>query len=651
MPIDRQEWAAPKPLAGLRTAELVRPGTVFQHGGFAYRATGEAVGHGGMGDAFVLERRRLNDGSRTIVDAAPEQVVGKVFHHEFLYQLRTDEVTRRDRAIVERHAAALAKLEHPNILPLYASTPIADNHLTITPRMAATLRQAITANGLGPRTRVELFVQALRGLERLHAAGFVHRDVTLRNILVDAECRRARLFDFDLTLALAEVVGESYLAHYQGRIFGSPGYSIAPEVVDEILMAQPIGLRLDLYAIGGAIFALFTDELPYGPSEDMWSLMVRIAEGMVFQGNSRIHYPPEVPAVLRPIIEGCLERDPAQRTADVGRVIAALERALPELDATPTPVTLRIPPPEPTAEEQRLAAIHAAARDPEISLETVSKVERALAYHGYQIERALGRVKSFPIFLVAPRPDVLAAGAFPDANTYPKIVTVLTLGDAPDREAQIDRWLGSYLPILRQARQGHLTTLHRVAWDSEHGLLLLLSEYVDDARFGRELEAHDLTLREAIGLGTLVTAQVARLHRRGMAHNNVCAASLLLRGSADSREVHPAMVGIVTPSLDPRDMAVDVRQLAGLVLSWLRPGRVDELAGAPRAGAEAMRTRLEDLSRATAPSIDALAEVLADGAAALDDNFAVLRAHGGDLRGYAMLWVGPALYGRLWDAR
>lgn len=635
----------PRTVEGLRGAELGYAGLEFQHGGFLYRSTGEDIGHGGMGNAYLLHRRPLGAAE----GVAEQVVVGKVFHAEYLYQLRTDEVAQRDYAIVVRHAPALERLEHPNLLPVFVSTPIADNFLTITPRMAGTLRQAISTHALEPRRRIELFVQALHGLERLHRAGFIHRDVTLRNMLVDDACRTAVLFDFDLALALSDVADDTYLSHYKGRIFGSPGYSVAPEVVDEVLVHRRISPRLDMYAVGGSLFALFSDELPYGPSEDMWSLLVRIAEGIVFQGKSRIAYPPAVPLAIRPIIEGCLERDPDARTADVRQVIDALERALPQLDGVPTPRARRAARAT-AAPAERLAAVHEAARDPELAFDELLAIDGALAYHGYYVERAMGRVKGHPIFLASPRPELVAAGSFPDANTYPKIVTAMSLRDAPDREELVDLWLGGYLPILRQARQGLLTSLYRVVWDAKRDVLLLFSEYVDDARFGRELEAHDLTLREALGLGYLLTYQVRRLHKRGLAHNNVCAASLLLKGIASHREVHPAMVGIVAPSFREEDMATDVRQLAGLILSWLRPARIDELAADVRADVLAIHGEIDHLSRVEdPPEVGQLLGLLSDGLAALDPNFGVLRDHDGDLHAYALLLVSHSLYGRLWD--
>jgi hypothetical protein len=641
--------AEPIALSELRAADLERPGVVFAHGDMLMRTTGDHVGNGGMGNAFLLASGALGSD----FDSHSDFAVGKVFHSEYLYQLRTDEITRRDHNSVLAHIHVIAELAHPNVLPILVSAPIADNHLTVTPRQASTLLHAVSTGVLPPRRRVELLLQALRGLSALHAAGFVHRDFTLRNILVDAGHRNAFVFDFDLALALDEVAGDSYRDRYQGRIFGSPGFSVAPEVLDVQLMDTPISQVLDIYAIGGAIFALFTDELPYGPTQDMWSLLLRITEGVVFGGKSRIVYPEGVPAAVRPVIEACMERDPGRRVASVDRVITALEAALPSLPAAHERTREVVPPAHRTFRygepRARLSAVYASRRDLSVSLEEVREVDDALARHGYHVQRAMGRVKGHPIFMAAPSAELVATGQFPDSNLYPKIVTALALADEPDPAAAVDRWMGQYLPILRAARQGLLTTLYRVVHDEPSGFLFLFSEYVDDARFGPALESHDLTLEEAFGLGYLVAEQVERLHSRGMAHRNVGAGSLLLKGLRESRRVHPAMVGIVSPSLDPADVAGDVRDLADLMMSWLRLTRVEEAEAIYRERLSDVRRRIDEMARGESEaSIAEFVDAVADGLSAIDFNFGVLRESGGDLDAYALLLVSHSLYGRLW---
>jgi serine/threonine protein kinase len=551
-------WSDPVELRKISARALRERGTVFQHEDYIYLTTGEELGQGGMGTAYVCLRRPVDAENQV------EEVVAKVFHDEYLYQLRTDAVTREDHKSVLENLGTITKISHPHLLPTYIADTIADNFLAVSPRKASTLHELVATDAIGERTRVELLIGAIRGLGALHDIGVIHRDFTLRNILVDGAKKGAFLFDFDLSLCLADVRGQTYRDRYQGRIFGSPGYSVAPEILDAVLMDCEITPRLDVYAVGGALFNLFTDQLPYGPTEDMWGLLLRISDGIVFKQESRVVYPASIPMALRPVIEHCLERNPSDRYASTNALISALEGVLEHLDEEPTSVeprgqTLRyggIP------KSQRVKQVVRARRDATVSEGTIWSIDEVLHSFGYEIQRSLGRVKDYPIFLAAPDPELVAAGRFPDVNTYPKIVTVLDLSKTKNPVQVVDLWLGGYLPILRSARQGLLTSLYRVAHSGDY--LLLFSEFVDDARFGTDLDDIDLSLVEALCIAHLVACQVKRLHRRGMAHNNISPNSLLLKGDKVNRTVRPAMVGLVAPSMETADMVADVRKLAEL---------------------------------------------------------------------------------------
>src|ERR1700749_4978045 len=203
-----------------------------------------------MGTEYELDPRAHEPG-------AIEAIVGKVFHSNYLFQLRTDEITRRDHHNNLAAMARIAAIEHPNILPTYVSAPISDNYLFVTPRMGMTLLEAIPKHNLTPRSRTKLLVQALEGPATLHAARLVHRDFTLRNILVDDGANVAYVFDFDLAMSLDDLGNQTYRSYYKGRIFGSPGWSVAPESIDQALMDTPINTALDVYAVGGALHGLF----------------------------------------------------------------------------------------------------------------------------------------------------------------------------------------------------------------------------------------------------------------------------------------------------------------------------------------------------------------------------------------------------------
>ena len=633
-------------LAELTGEHLTRAGVVFRCHGEVYRTLGRVLGQGGMGVVYELERRA--DGA-----SAVEPVVGKVFRANHLFQLRTDEVTRSDHESNVSAIARLSQLTHQHILPIYLTIDIADNVLMVTPRMGTTLLDAIDKFHLSPRARVQFLLQALDGLAQMHHAGFVHRDFTLRNVLLDSNAKVAALFDFDLAMDLHAMGRVTYRDHYRGRVFGSPGYSVAPETVDQSMQDCVIAPSLDIYAVGGAIHALFTDQLVYGDVHDMWALLVRIGEGVVVGERSSVFYPDSVPMVLRPIIERCLQRDPALRYGSVGEVIAELHRVLPQLEANDDvrarPRTSRVA--AATTHDDHMSSAMASSGDPSVTRDVVELAERAVSTWGYSIERNLGRVKQHPIFLATPRPEMLADGTFPDSNTFPKLVTLIEMSKVVDRKGLIVDWQQHFLPILRKVRTGLLTSLHNVIYDANTKSLLLFSEYVDAPRFGDVLADFDMPIDGALALGFVVIRQVAMLHEQGMAHNNIHAGALLLKGAPATRAVLPAMIGLVEPAMGAAAMAGDTRALAGLVMSWLRPTRIASLAVNVREPFVALRTRLStwtfDLN-APAPRIDELVSLASEALALLDYNFAVLRDSGGDIEGYALLLVSVRFYHLLW---
>ncbi len=639
-------WAENIQIGLLRADDLQRADLIFRYGRYLYRTVGTHLAAGGMGTVSLMERRL--DGSGGV-----EDVVGKTFQNSYLQQIRSDEVTRRDHHINLAAVARIAALSHPGLLPMYVAAPISDNYLFVTPRMGATLLEATTKHKLTARARTQLLMQALDALGNMHDVRLMHRDFTLRNILLDDRAAVAYLFDFDLALSLDDVVGGTYATHYRGRVFGSPGYSVPPETVDPGLAELPVTIALDIFAVGGALHALFTDEMPYGKVDDMWGLLMRIGDGLVIGGKSRVHYPDSVPRPLYPVIERCLERDPGARYPRVAAIIADLRAVLPELDdrsadarffssaTVGAPIIDR---------GQRLQSVFNRRRDETVTKQMIELAETAVTTWGYEVQKCLGRVKGHPIYMAAARIDLLAAGQFPDANTFPKLVTMIDLHQIADPRALVDAWTQVFWPTLKKVRRGMMTTLHKVILDTNTGSLLLFSEFIDDPRFGVQLAETDIHIDGALALGFLVTRQVALLHENGMAHNNIHPGALLFKAATETRTAQAAMIGLVEPSLAQEAMVADTRAMASMVLSWLRPARILALNSRTRPHFDEVRGRLSGLAtdRTNQARIDELVAATSDGLALVDFNFSVLRDAGGDLEEYAQLVLSHRAYHLLW---
>ncbi len=98
-------------------------------------------------------------------------------------------------------------------------------------------------------------VQLLRGLEALHAAGLVHRDVKPGNVLVNHHDARVVLVDFGLATETADAAAEDSLE-------GSPVGSI-PYMAPEQISGGGVSSAADLYAVGTIIYEALAGTRPF----------------------------------------------------------------------------------------------------------------------------------------------------------------------------------------------------------------------------------------------------------------------------------------------------------------------------------------------------------------------------------------------------
>lgn len=102
-----------------------------------------------------------------------------------------------------------------------------------------------------------LFMQLLSGLSACHSAGVAHRDLKLENILID-EDYHLKIADF----GMAEFrQNESW---DMGDFVGTDGY-MAPEI---ILRQRYRGDKVDIFAAGIILFALYTGTAPFRKAEE-----------------------------------------------------------------------------------------------------------------------------------------------------------------------------------------------------------------------------------------------------------------------------------------------------------------------------------------------------------------------------------------------
>ena len=178
------------------------------------------------------------------------------------------------------------------------------------------LADAVSEHGPLPLSSVLALAKGLaEGLNAIHAAGVVHRDLKPANVLLAED--GPRVIDFGISRA----VEASALTH-TGFVVGSPGF-MSPEQAE----GREVGPPSDIFSLGAVLAFAATGQGPFGTGSTP-ALVYRVVHSL-----PNLDY---LPAEIRPLIERCLAKDPAQRPTAAQLLAGA---AYPATGWLPEPVT------------------------------------------------------------------------------------------------------------------------------------------------------------------------------------------------------------------------------------------------------------------------------------------------------------------------
>jgi serine/threonine protein kinase len=203
------------------------------------------LGEGGMGNVFLATEVKL--GRKVAVKA--------LFVSNLL-----DETVKR----FEREAQVMGKLDHPNVVTLYAVGRHREIPFLVMRYLeGGSLWDLLDANGgrLLPDQLVPLVKQLCGALGYIHSKGLIHRDLKPSNIFISPA---GKVTVLDLGLAR----GRNTTLTRTGIIWGTPDFMAPEQIVGE----KQLDGRADLYALGVVLYRMISNQPPF-PDQDEQQLL------------------------------------------------------------------------------------------------------------------------------------------------------------------------------------------------------------------------------------------------------------------------------------------------------------------------------------------------------------------------------------------
>ena len=241
----------------------------------------------------------LGEGGMGIVYRAWDMVLERTVALKMIHRQRTPKDISFRRFLAE--AQILAKLDHPNIVPVHDFFEHEGSWFIVMPYVEGmTLAKIIEREGPMSYQRFSLICkQILSALSYAHRAGVTHRDIKPSNVILARE-GTIKVTDFGLAKS------EYYPALTKPSSTAGTLYYMSPEQVKDL---ATVDHRSDLYALGMTLYEMLTGRTPFSPASPPVDIMNAILQQQ-FPSPRRLFAP--VPEPLSEIVMKALAKDPAK---------------------------------------------------------------------------------------------------------------------------------------------------------------------------------------------------------------------------------------------------------------------------------------------------------------------------------------------------
>ncbi|MFN8374671.1 MAG: protein kinase [Anaerolineae bacterium] len=257
----------------------------------------EQLGAGGMANVYKAYHARLD-----------RYVSLKVMHQSFLEDPNF-------RARFEREAQIVARLSHPNIVPVYDFSDHEGQPYLVLKYIEGQTLKALMSRGALSITEVTRIMSAVgEALTYAHKQGVLHRDIKPSNIILD-EGGTPYLTDFGL--ARIAQAGESTMS--ADVMLGTPQY-ISPEQARGVKDLDP---RTDVYSFGVVLYEMVCGRVPFNADTPYATVHDHIYSPLPLP--SKIN--PDIPPAVENVLLKALAKETADRYQSADELMQAFRAA------------------------------------------------------------------------------------------------------------------------------------------------------------------------------------------------------------------------------------------------------------------------------------------------------------------------------------